>query len=118
MPKTKPTTNGGRATIRDVMSAVMGLNDRIDDTNTRIDAGVAAQQHLSEQMTDLHDAMHELRKTTNERLHEMAADVSTIRLPWTLLTSGWTKAVALSSGAAAISATIAQLELWRFIPGL
>lgn len=115
---TKKPTNGGRVTTRDLLEAVMGLGGRIDGTNTRIDAGVAAQRQLSEQMTELHDQMHDLRETTNERLHEMKADITTIRRPLTLLTNGWSKAVALSGGVGAISAAVARLELWRFVPGL
>lgn len=116
-PINKPT-NGGRATLRDVMSAVIGLNDRIDDTHTRIDAGVAVQQRLSEQMTELHDSMCDLRKTTNERLHGMDAEIIAFKRPWALLASGWTKAVAFGGVAAALSSTAVRLELWRFIPGL
>lgn len=109
MPSKKKSNGNGRATIRDVLTAVTGLGARIDGTQQRID-GVA------DQMTELHTCMTELRETTNERLHDMEADITALRRPWLLLASGWTKAVAVGGFAAAISGTIMRLELWRFLP--
>ncbi len=114
----KANTNGGRVTARDLLNAVMGLGSRIDSLGERDDAAVERHEQLSDQMTDLHTKMHDLRETTNERLHEMETDIMTIKRPLTLLTNGWTKAIALSGGVGTISAAVAQLELWRFIPGL
>lgn len=116
-PKSK-STNGGRATIRDVMTAVQGLHARIDGNSERIDASLAGQQGLSKQMTGLHDKMHELRETTNDRLHEMEADILFIRRPMALLTQGWTKVAAFSGASMAITGVIMRFELWRLIPGL
>lgn len=112
---TKKRTNGGRATIRDVMTAVDGLNERIDGTHQRIDESIATGQRLSEQMTELHDSLHSLREATNERLHGMEADVAVIKRPWILLASGWSKALAVGGAAAAIGGTVGRLELWRFL---
>lgn len=114
--KSVKSTNSGRATVRDVLSAVLGLNERIDETNQRIDGSLAGQQRLSKQMTELHTSMDKLEKTTNSRLHEMEADIITLKRPWLILASGWSKAVAVGGFAAAISGTIVRLELWRFLP--
>jgi hypothetical protein len=119
MAAKKPTMkNGGRATVRDVLAAVLGLNERIDGVHERIDANVAGQQGLLHQMTELGTSMNKLEKTTNARLHEMEADIITLKRPWTILAGGWSKALALGGFAAALSGTIVRLELWRFIPGL
>ncbi len=115
---TKKSTNGGRATIRDVMTAVQGLHARIDGNSERIDASLAGQQGLSKQMTGLHDKMHDLRETTNDRLHEMESDILFIRRPLALLTQGWTKIAAFSGASMAITGIIMRFELWRLIPGL
>ncbi len=121
-PRNKATTtkpaNGSRATLRDLMSAVQGLNERIDGTNERADQTLGLQQQLSKQMTGLHESMHDLREATNERLHGMEADIVALKRPWTLLASGWSKAIALGTFGAALSGTIVRLELWRFFPGL
>ncbi len=114
----KKATNGGRATVRDVMTAVQGLHTRIDGNSERIDATLAGQQGLSKQMTGLHDKMHDLRTTTNDRLHEMEADILVIRRPLALLMQGWTKVVGFSGAAAAVTGVIVRFELWRFVPGL
>lgn len=112
----KKSTNGGRATVRDVLKVVTDTNKRIDGTNKRIDESLAGQQRLSEQMTELHDSMHDLRKVTNERLHTMEADITSIKRPLTLLANGWTKAVALGSATAAVSGILVKMEVWRFLP--
>lgn len=112
------TRNGGRATLRDVMEAVMGLNSRIDGTNERIDDSVVAQHHLNKRMGQLHDAMSDLRETTNDRLHEIEADVIMLKRPWVFLAYGWTKSIALAGMAAGVSSMVMKFELWRFIPGL
>ncbi len=114
----KATSNGGRATIRDVMTAVQGLHARIDGNSERIDAALAGQHGLSKQMTDLHTSMHDLRATTNDRLHSMEADIMVIRRPLNLLAEGWAKVVAFSTASMAITGIVVRLELWRFIPGL
>lgn len=124
MATKKPTTkNSGRATVRDVLSAVLGLNERIDETHERIDGmsrridgAVAGQQRLSKQMTDLHGCMGKLEKTTNARLHGMETDITVFKRPWLILASGWSKALAFGGFAAAISGTIVRLELWRYLP--
>lgn len=114
----KKPTNGGRATIRDVLNVVTDTNERIDDTHKRIDATNAGQQRLSKQMLELHDSMHDLRKVTNDRLHAMEADITLIKRPLTLLASGWTKALATGGAMATLSGILVKLEVWRFIPGL
>ncbi len=114
----KATSNGGRATIRDVMTAVQGLHTRIDGNSERIDATLAGQHGLSKQMSDLHTSMHDLRETTNDRLHGMEADIMVIRRPLALLAQGWGKVAAFSGATMAITGVIVRLELWRFIPGL
>ncbi len=114
----KKSTNGGRATIRDVMTAVQGLHTRIDGNSERIDASLAGQQGLSKQMSSLHDKMHDLRDVTNDRLHAMETDIITYRRPWALLAQGWQKVMAFSGVAAAVSGIIVRFELWRIFPGL
>ncbi len=114
-PKKKSDGNG-RATIRDVLAAVSGLGARIDDTHKRIDGTRDAQTGLSEQMSDLHTAMTHLRETTNERLHDMESDITTLRRPWLFLAHGWTKAAGAATSAAAISGVIVRFELWHFLP--
>ncbi len=116
MPPRKKSDGNGRATIRDVLEAVAGLHGRIDDTHARIDGTRDAQNGFAEQMGDLHTAMTHLRETTNERLHEMEADITGLRRPWLLLAHGWTKAITAASVAAAITGTVVRLELWRFLP--
>lgn len=117
--RTKATPkNGGRATIRDILSAVSGLNERIDGVSARVDQTLTGQQDAMARMATLHDAMHDLRQATNHRLHTMEADVARIKRPLTLLTTGWAKVVGVSTAAAAVSGAVARLELWRFIPGL
>lgn len=112
------TPNGGRATLRDIMNAVTGLNQRIDATNERIDDTVVAQHHTLKGMTQLHDVMRGLQETTNDRLHEMEDDILLLKRPWVLLASGWSKSIALAGMAAGVSSTIMKFELWHFIPGL
>ena len=116
--KKTSTSNGGRATIRDVMTAVQGLHARIDGNSKRIDATLTGQQGLSKQMTGLHDKMHDLRETTNERLHDMESDIRVIHRPLVLLAQGWTKVAAFSGASMAITGVVVRFELWRFIPGL
>ncbi len=110
------TPNSGRATVRDVLAAVIGLNERIDDVNQRIDGSINAQQALSNQMTELNTCMVKLERTTNSRLHEMEADITTLKRPWLLLKSGWSKALAVGGFTAAVTGTIVRLELWRYLP--
>lgn len=112
-----PATNGGRVTLRDLLGAVQGVNTRIDGVHTRIDEAVQGQQELSGQMNELHGAMHELRDATNDRLHAMKADVATLKRPWDLLASGWTKAGA-AAGAAVTLTSVITLELWHYLPFL
>ena len=114
----KATSNGGRATIRDVMTAVLGLHARIDGNSERIDATLAGQHGLSEQMSDLHTSMHDLRETTNDRLHSMEADIMIIRRPLALLAQGWGKVAAFSGATMAITSVVVRFELWHLIPGL
>ncbi len=114
----KKATNGGRATIRDVMTAVLGLHARIDGNSERIDATLAGQHGLSKQMSDLHTSMHDLRETTNDRLHDMEADIMVIRRPLALLAQGWTKVAAFSGASMAITGIVVRFELWHLIPGL
>ena len=114
----KSASNGGRATIRDVMTAVLSLHTRIDGNSERIDASLAGQHGLSKQMTSLHNKMHDLRETTNDRLHDMEADIMFIRRPLALLAEGWTKVAAFSGASMAITGVVVRFELWRFIPGL
>ena len=115
--KNPPTPkNSGRATVRDVLTAVLGLNERIDDVNQRIDGSIAGQQTISHQMTELHTSMDKLEKTTNSRLHEMDADITALRRPWQLLASGWSKAIAVGGFSVAITGTAVRLEFWRFLP--
>ncbi len=116
MASNKKPNGNGRATIRDVLEAVGGLHKRIDDTHKRIDGTRDAQNGFAEQMSELHTAMTHLRATTNERLHEMEADITTMRRPWVFLANGWTKALTAASVAAAVSGTVVRLELWRFLP--
>lgn len=116
MASKKKSDNNGRATIRDVLLAVGGLHTRIDDTHKRIDDARGAQNGISEQMGDLHTAMTHLRETTNDRLHEMEADITSLRRPWMILAHGWTKAITAASVAAAVSGTVVRLELWRLLP--
>lgn len=116
MARQKKSTNGGRATIRDVMTAVQGINERIDESHVRIDKALDGQQHLSEQMTELHGSMHELRETTNDRLHEMETDIASVKRPWDILASGWTKTIAFGSGASMLVGLAVKLEVWRFLP--
>lgn len=115
---TKIPTNNGRATVRDVLTAVLSLNERIDGTNDRIDETLAGQQKMSQKMIELHDSMHDLRQVTNERLHEMETDIHILKRPWLFLANGWSKAVAVGGFAAMLSGTAVRLELWRFFPGL
>ena len=114
----KSASNGGRATIRDVMTAVLSLHTRIDGNSERIDAALAGQQGLSKQMTSLHDKMHDLRETTNDRLHDMESDIRVIHRPLSLLAEGWTKVAAFSGASMAITGIIFRFELWQLIPGL
>jgi len=116
MPPKKKSDGNGRATIRDVLEAVTGLHGRIDDTHKRIDSTREAQNGFAEQMSELHTCMTKLRATTNERLHEMEADITTMRRPWMFLAHGWTRAVAAAGGMGAISGLFVQFELWRFLP--
>ena len=116
MPPKKKSNGNGRATIRDVLTAVAGLHGRIDDTHTRIDDARDAQNNVAERMGELHTDMTHLREATNERLHDMEADITSLRRPWMLLASGWTKAITAASVAAAVSGTVVRLELWRFLP--
>ena len=117
-PQKKATSNGGRVTTREVYDAVTGVGERIDGLSTRVDGTNTRMDKQATAMTELHGAMHDLRKTTNERLHEMESDITTIKRPLTLLTNGWTKVGALSATLGTLGAVIAQLEWWRFIPGL
>ncbi len=117
-PRKKSPTNGGRVTTRDLLDAVTNLGKRIDSLHTRDDAAAARHQQLSDQMGDLHTGLHDLREVTNDRLHVMEADISLIKRPLLLVTSGWSKTVAFSGGFGAVLALVARLELWRFIPGL
>lgn len=118
-PRKKQATtqsNSGRATVRDVLNAVTALNGRIDETNERVDRAIDGQARLSEQVSDVKGCITKLEKTTNERLHEMEGDITTLKRPWLLLASGWSKAVAVGGAAAAVSGTIVRLELRRFLP--
>ncbi len=117
-PRKKSPTNGGRVTTRDLFDAVTNLGGRIDALHQRDDAAVERHQQLSNQMGDLHTGLHDLREVTNDRLHVMEADISLIKRPLTLVTSGWSKIVVLSGGIGTVLALVARLELWRFIPGL
>lgn len=110
------TPNSGRATVRDVLQAVIGLNERIDDVNTRCDRTLAGQQKLSDKLVDLKGCVTKLEDTTNHRLHEMEADITMLKRPWIILASGWSKAVALSGFTTAATATVVKLEAWRFLP--
>ncbi len=116
MAPRKKSNGNGRATIRDVLTAVAGLHGRIDDTHARIDDSRDAQNSVAEQMGELHTAMTHLRETTNERLHEMEADITTLRRPWVLLAHGWTKVLTAASVAAAVTGTVVRMELWHFLP--
>lgn len=98
------------------MTAVQGINERIDESHKRIDKTHDGQQRLSEQMTELHGSMHDLRETTNDRLHNMEADIAAVKRPWALLASGWTKAAAFGTGASALVGVAVKLEIWKFIP--
>ncbi len=100
------------------MTAVQGLHARIDGNSERIDAALTGQQGLSKQMSGLHDKMADLRETTNDRLHDMEADIMIIRRPLALLAEGWGKVAAFSGTAAAITGVVIRFELWRIIPGL
>lgn len=114
-PATK-STNSGRATVRDVLTAVLQLNERIDDVNARCDRTLEGQQGLSDKMVDLKGCVTKLEKTTNQRLHLMEADITTLKRPWIIIASGWSKALAFGGFAAAISGTVVRLELWRYLP--
>ncbi len=114
----KANTNGGRVTTRELYEAVTGIGERIDGLSTRVDGTNTRMDEQATALADLHNAMHDLRKTTNERLHLMEADILTIRRPLALLTHTWTKVAALSAAIGTVAATLAQLEAWRFIPGL
>ena len=109
-------TNSGRATVRDVLTAVLNLNERIDETNQRIDGALLGQQGLLKEMITVHQSVDKLEHTTNDRLHEMEADITMLKRPWLLLASGWSKAAAVGGFAAAISGAVVKLELWRFLP--
>lgn len=105
--KNPPTPkNSGRATVRDVLTAVLGLNERIDDVNQRIDGSITGQQIISHQMTELHTSMDKLEKTTNSRLHEMDADITALQRPWLFIKSSWRFAAIAAGGASTITALL------------
>ncbi len=107
-PRKTPKTpaNNGRATVRDVLSAVLGLNGRIDTMSQRIDGTLAGQRHHAEQMNDLHTSMNKLEKTTNARLHEMEASITTLKRPWLFLKSSWRTAGLAAGAASSITAVV------------
>lgn len=112
------STRRGIPTTREIFEAIQGTSTRIDGVNVRVDTAIVGQQRLSHQMVELHTAMNDLRRATNERLHDLEADIITLRRPWTLMAGGWRKAIGVGGVAAAVSGVIVRLELWRFIPGL
>lgn len=118
LDETGVSTRRGIPTTQEIFGALQTVTARIDDTHQRIDATLAGQQGLSQQMTGLHNKMHDLRETTNDRLHDMEADIMVIRRPLTLLAQGWTKVAAFSGASMAITGVFVRFELWRFIPGL
>lgn len=98
------------------MTAVQGINERIDESHKRIDKTHEGQNRLSEQMTELHGSMHDLRETTNDRLHGMESDIEAVKRPWDMLASGWTKTIAFGSGASMLVGLAVKLEVWKFLP--
>lgn len=113
--KKSTSNNSGRATVRDVLSAVTGLNGRIDDLSSRVDGAIRGQQELSQQMTNIHGSIDKLEKTTNERLHMIETDITMLRRPWKILATGWSKSIAFGGFVAAVSGTIVKLELWNYL---
>ena len=116
----KPATpNGERVTNRDVLAAVQagltGVHTRIDDVNKRVDESLDGQRALSGQMTQLHEALHELRKTTNDALHGIDQRVEVLEMPWKLISNGWLKAGAFAGAASAITSFILKFGFpWPF----
>ena len=114
--KKSTPNNSGRATVRDVLSAVLGLNERIDSLGERVDDAIRGQQNLSEQMTGIHGSIDKLEATTNERLHDMEADITTLQRPWKILATGWSKSIAFGAFVAGLTGTVVKLELWEYLP--
>ncbi len=119
--KKPPAANGKRVTLRDVMSAVQagltGVHTRIDDVNRRVDESLDGQRGLSEQMTQLHAAMHDLRQTTNDTLHGIEQRVRVLEMPWKLIGNGWVKAGAFAGAASAVTSFIMKFGFpvhWPF----
>lgn len=111
--------NGGRATIRDVLQAVEGLNERIDGVNERVDAVIDRQD---DQYTKLSRKIDGLRRVTNERLHEVDAEVTSLsgtvdsvqsdvvllKRPWEIMQQGWRRTVAIAGGASVITGLVVR----------
>ena len=113
--KKSTSNNSGRATVRDVLSVVLGLSERIDSVNERQDDTIRGQQELSQQMINIHGSIDKLEKTTNKRLHAIEADVSGLQRPWKILATGWSKSIAFGSFVAALTGTVVKLELWNYL---
>lgn len=120
--------NNARATIRDVLTAVQGLNsridnvakgvadglsdtaERIDEANSRIDGVIGGQQILSKQISNLHKQVATLETTTNRRLHEVEADVGKAKRPWTFFKSTWRVAVVTGGTASGLTALALHID--------
>lgn len=117
--KKPQAANGKRVTLRDVMAAVQagltGVHTRIDDVNRRVDESLDGQRGLSEQMTQLHAAMHDLRQTTNDALHGIEQRVRVLEMPWKLVSNSWVKVGAFAGAASAITSFILKFGFpWPF----
>ena len=110
--------NGGNwNTLSGVLEVVEGIPQRLDTTSDRIDRTLDGQRTLSEQMTQLHAAMHDLRETTNEALHGMENRIKVLEMPWKLIGNGWLKAGAFAGAASAITTFIMKFGVpvhWPF----
>lgn len=112
-------TNGGRATLRDVLTAVEALNGRIDHQSSRIDEVVNQQAQTNRKLASLETkfdkGLSNLRDATNDALHKMEERIHILEMPWKLLGNGWVKAGGAAGAATAIMGFLAKFGWIPFL---
>ncbi len=110
----------GKATVQQLLDAVMGLHGRIDDLWKRVDDGFA---HVSKEIDSLQENQNSLKLATNDALHLMQASlqdissrVNVLEKPWRIAFKGIRFSVenwhSLALAASMIVAVAAYFHVW------
>lgn len=114
MARKGSSSNGGRVTAREVLTAVEAVYGRVDDVYGRVEGAHERIDEIVREQGKVTVALVELRACVNDELHKVRSDIRLLKRPWKLV-GGWAgRAFSAGLGAAGVATWVFLIGRWPF----